>query len=141
MTVDTWLGSAKKSLRLAALCSAMCGALCAALPARAAWQLHVATATADHYADDASLQALSGMRRVWELQDLRAPDARGVRSWRSFVEYDCRGARQRVLERSAFAGPKASGGALAVETVETAWTDVPSGSPAQAVLRWACQRP
>ena len=141
MTVDSWPGPAKKCLRLAALCSAMCGAVCATPPARAAWQLQLATASADHYADDASLQALSGLRRVWELQDLRTPDARGVRSWRSFVEYDCRGARQRVLERSAFAGPKAGGAVLPAEVVEGAWADVPPGSPAAAVLRWACQRP
>lgn len=136
----TWVGAANKCLRFAALCGAMCGAMCITLPARAAWQLQLATASADHYADDASLQALSGLRRVWELQDLRMPDARGVRSWRSFVEYDCRGGRQRVLERSAFAGPKASGGVLPVESVEGVWADVRPGSPAATMLRWACQR-
>lgn len=124
-------------LRLAALWSVSWIAL---VPAQAAWQLQLAAPTADHYADDASLQALSGMRRVWELQDLRMPDARGVRSWRSFVEYDCRGARQRVLERSGFAGPKAGGAVLSVAAVPGDWTEVPPGGAAEAVLRWACQR-
>ena len=138
MTVATRHDAAMKRLLRAALCSAWGGAL---VPAQAAWQLQLATPAADHYADDASLQAISGMRRVWELQDLRTPDARGVRSWRSFVEYDCRGARQRVLERSAFAGAKASGTVLPVEAVSGAWADVQPGSAAESVLRWACQRP
>lgn len=138
MTVATRHGAAMNRLLRAALCCAWGAAL---VPAQAAWQLQLATPVADHYADDASLQAISGMRRVWELQDLRTPDARGVRSWRSFVEYDCRGARQRVLERSAFAGAKASGTVLPVEAVSGAWADVQPGSAAESVLRWACQRP
>lgn len=133
----TPVAGATRGLRLAALWSVWWVAM---VPAHAAWQLQRATPVADHYADDASLQALSGMRRVWELEDLRTPDARGVRSWRSFVEYDCRGARQRVLERRGFAGAKAGGAVLSVAEVPGDWAEVPPGGAAEAVLRWACQR-
>lgn len=108
-------------------------------PAEAAWQLQRATPAAEYFVDDASVQALSGLRRVWELQELRAPDARGVRSLRSFVEYDCRGARQRVLERTAFTGPKAGGAVVVIDAVAGGWAAVAPGSPADAVLRWACK--
>lgn len=112
--------------------------LCPLAPASAAWQLQLATPAAEFFVDDASLQALSGSRRVWVLQELRVPDARGVRSLRSFVEFDCRGARQRVIEQTAFAGPRAGGAVVGIGAAAPDWADVAPGSPAAALLRWAC---
>lgn len=49
------------------------------------------------------------VRRVWEMQDLKQPDADGVSSRRYLNEYDCANKMYRISRMSSFAGPQLSG--------------------------------
>ncbi|MBP8148356.1 MAG: hypothetical protein KAY21_01425 [Limnohabitans sp.] len=56
-----------------------------------------------------SIEKEDSIRRVWEMQDLKAPDADGVMSRRYLNEYDCQYKMHRMSQVSSFSGPKLSG--------------------------------
>ena len=84
-------------------------ALFAALPAWAAWQFMTETDTERHYIDLSTIRASGNMRRAWTLVDWKVPFSDGTRSIRAFIEYDCKEARSRMLDSTAFTGQMGTG--------------------------------
>jgi hypothetical protein len=61
------------------------------------------------YVNRPSIEKDDTIRRVWEMQDLKAPDADGVMSRRYLNEYDCQYKMHRMSQVTSFSGPKLSG--------------------------------
>ncbi len=61
------------------------------------------------YMDRSSIQREENVFRVWEIQDLKAPDADGVRSRRYLNEYDCKHQMYRIGNMTSYAGPMLTG--------------------------------
>jgi hypothetical protein len=73
------------------------------------WTRLVQTQTMTFYVNKNAIEKDGDVRRIWELQDLKAPDPEGVRSRRYLNEYDCREKMHRIGQMASFAGPMASG--------------------------------
>ncbi len=52
-----------------------------------------------YYLDLLTIKKDGNVRRVWHLQDLDVPD-KGVRSRQTYMEYDCKNTRYRMLDFS-----------------------------------------
>jgi hypothetical protein len=65
------------------------------------------------------------IRRVWEMQDLKAPDPEGVRSRRYLNEYDCQYKMHRMGQMTSFAGPKMTGQTVATVNEMGYWRKIP----------------
>jgi hypothetical protein len=61
------------------------------------------------YVNRNSIEKENTIRRVWEMQDLKTPDAEGVRSRRYLNEYDCNYKMHRLGQMTSYAGPKMTG--------------------------------
>ena len=61
------------------------------------------------YMDRSSIQREENVVRVWEIQDLKAPDADGVLSRRYLNEYDCKYQMYRIGNMTSHAGPMLTG--------------------------------
>jgi hypothetical protein len=61
------------------------------------------------YVNRNSIEKEDTVRRVWEMQDLKQPDAQGVRSRRYLNEYDCYHKMHRLGQMTSYAGPKMTG--------------------------------
>ena len=61
------------------------------------------------YVNRNSIEKENTIRRVWEMQDLKTPDAQGVRSRRYLNEYDCNYKMHRLGQMTSYAGPKMTG--------------------------------
>jgi hypothetical protein len=61
------------------------------------------------YVSRPSIEKDDTIRRVWEMQDLKVPDADGVLSRRYLNEYDCQYKMHRMSRVTSFSGPKLSG--------------------------------
>ncbi len=90
--------------------SALC--LAASLLPAMAWANWVKVGeseTATLYMDRSTIQREENVVRVWEIQDLKAPDADGVRSRRYLNEYDCKYQMYRIGNMTSHAGPMLTG--------------------------------
>ena len=90
--------------------SAAC--LCAALLPALAWANWVRvgeTETMTLYMDRSSMQREEDVQRVWEIQDLKVPDADGVRSRRYLNEYNCKYQMHRIGNMVSYSGPMLTG--------------------------------
>lgn len=61
------------------------------------------------YMDRSSIQREENVVRVWEIQDLKAPDADGVRSRRYLNEYDCKYQMYRIGNMTSYSAPMLTG--------------------------------
>lgn len=97
-----------RSWLLRGLCGlTLCGAL---LPSTAlAWTRIGETEEVTLYVNRNSIEKEDNIRRVWEMQDLKAPDEQGVRSRRYLNEYDCQYKMHRLGQMTSYAGPKMTG--------------------------------
>jgi hypothetical protein len=77
------------------------------------------------YVNRNSIEKADAVRRVWEMQDLKAPDAEGVRSRRYLNEYDCNYKMHRIGQMTSFAGPKMSGQKIATVDEMGYWRKIP----------------
>jgi hypothetical protein len=77
------------------------------------------------YVNRNSIEKVDTVRRVWEMQDLKAPDAEGVRSRRYLNEYDCNYKMHRIGQMTSFAGPKMSGQKIATVDEMGYWRKIP----------------
>lgn len=74
-----------------------------------AWTRIGETSEVTLYVNRNSIEREDNIRRVWEMQDLKTPDAEGVRSRRYLNEYDCTYKMHRIGQMTSFAGPKMTG--------------------------------
>jgi len=61
------------------------------------------------YVNRHTIEKEDSIRRVWEMQDLKKPDAQGVQSRRYLNEYDCNYKMHRLGQMTSYAGPKLTG--------------------------------
>jgi hypothetical protein len=66
--------------------------------------------------------------RVWEIQDMAAPDPEGVRSRQYVNEYDCKHRMHRIGRMSSYAGPMLTGRKLFEVDEFGYWRALPPGS-------------
>lgn len=116
---------AAKHLGLAALTIALTFACIS--PAHAAWTRIGKTESVTLYVNRDSVVTEGDVRRMWEMQDLAAPDADGVRSRRYLNEYDCKNKVYRVSQMTSFAGPKLTGAKLFEVAEPGYWRKIPPG--------------
>lgn len=108
-----------------------CGLCCVGLlgglaPVSAwAWTRIGETPEVTLYVNRNSIERVDTIRRVWEMQDLKAPDAEGVRSRRYLNEYDCNYKMHRMGQMTSFAGPKMTGEKVAVVNEMGYWRKIP----------------
>ena len=112
------VGLASLALALAFACVA---------PAQAAWTRIGKTDTVTLYVNRDSVETEGDVRRMWEMQDLVAPDADGVRSRRYLNEYDCKNKMYRISQMTSFAGPKLTGAKLFEVPDPGYWRKIPPG--------------
>jgi hypothetical protein len=106
------------------LCIA-CLAGCLAPVTAWAWTRIGETAEVTLYVNRNSIERDDNIRRVWEMQDLKTPDAEGVRSRRYLNEYDCTYKMHRLSQMTSFAGPKMTGEKVAEVKDKGYWRKIP----------------
>ena len=77
------------------------------------------------YVNRSAIERENNIRRVWEMQDLKAPDAEGVRSRRYLNEYDCTYKMHRLGQMTSYAGPKLTGEKVANVKEMGYWRKIP----------------
>lgn len=77
------------------------------------------------YVNRNSIEKVDTVRRVWEMQDLKTPDAEGVRSRRYLNEYDCNYKMHRMGQMTSFSGPKMTGEKVATVNEMGYWRKIP----------------
>lgn len=73
------------------------------------WTRLVETQTMTFYVNRNSIEKDGDIRRMWEMQDLKAADPQGVMSRRYLNEYDCKEKMHRIGQMVSFSGPRLSG--------------------------------
>jgi hypothetical protein len=81
------------------------------------------------YMDRSTIQREENVVRVWEIQDLKAPDADGVRSRRYMNEYDCKYQMYRISSMTSYSGPMLTGQKLFDVDTKGLWRKVGGLSP------------
>ncbi len=76
--------------------------------------------------------------RVWEIQDMKAPDPEGVMSRRYRAEYDCKHRMHRIGRMESFAGPMLTGQRLFEVDEMGYWRQAPKGSVFAQALSLHC---
>lgn len=96
------------------------------LPASAnAWTRIGETPEVTLYVNRQTIEKEDRVRRVWEMQDLKTPDADGVMSRRYLNEYDCQYKMHRLGQVSSYAGPKLTGKKLVDVNEMGYWRKIP----------------
>ena len=103
-----------------------------------AWAGWVKVGEIAFYVDVDTIQVNGDIRRVWELQDLKAGDSTAALSRRIWVEYDCKAERRRLLSLTAHSGPMANGSVLVTLNRASEWDFIASGATASAPLKFVC---
>ena len=111
----------------------------AAAPAAAQWVKADDPENAIHYIDSATISKAGQIRKVWVTQYLKEKGPDGEMSRRAFLEYDCAGARFRVLSISKHSQAMSSGQSLSSQgTTPQEPRYVPRDMPAATVQRIVC---
>lgn len=100
----------------------------------------VADAVSERFIDTKAIRQtgpMNTMRRVWELTNL----AKSASSTKSYVEYDCKDRRVRVLEENSFSETWAQGVNLSIagkEGKHALWSEIGKGSASEIVFNRVC---
>jgi hypothetical protein len=115
------------SMRAVVRWSLCCAGLVVGLAPSAAWAWTRIGETPEVtlYVNRNSIERDDNIRRVWEMQDLKTPDAEGVRSRRYLNEYDCTYKMHRLGQMTSFAGPKMTGAKVAEVKEMGYWRKIP----------------
>jgi len=115
--------SLRDLLRWGLCCAGLAGGL---LPLSAqAWTRMGETQDVTLYVNRSAIEREDRIRRVWEMQDLKTPDADGVRSRRYLNEYDCTYKMHRLGQMSSYAGPRLTGEKVAEVKDMGYWRKIP----------------
>lgn len=110
-------------------------------PVSAEWLLVDGNGKANVYVEAETINRHGEWVRVWVMDDLKIPQARGLRKYlssRAEEEHDCIKERFRLLALEYFSGNMGSGDVLYRTSGESNWTAVPRGTLAQSVWRFVC---
>jgi len=83
--------------------------LCSSASWAMSWTKLVETQTMTFYVNRNAIERDGDIRRIWEMQDLKAADPEGVMSRRYQNEYDCKEKMHRIGRMTSFSGPRLSG--------------------------------
>ncbi|MFM8548468.1 MAG: surface-adhesin E family protein [Betaproteobacteria bacterium] len=135
----------------AALLLCMVGAFCLApdtwaqpavpaAPPRAEppWEKLGETPVLTLYMDRASIQREGAIRRVFEMQDLKAPDPEGVLSRRYVNEYDCDNQMHRIGRMTSWSGALLTGRKLFDVSDWGYWRKIPANGLFTLGFRMVC---
>lgn len=89
------------------------------------WTKLVETQTMTFFVNRNSIEREGSVRRIWEMQDLKAADPEGVMSRRYLNEYDCKEKMHRIGQMVSFSGPKLTGKPLFSVTDWGYWRKIP----------------
>ncbi|WP_293752202.1 surface-adhesin E family protein [Limnohabitans sp. Rim8] len=115
--------SMRAVVRWSLCCAGLAG--CLSPLAAQAWTRIGETQDLTLYVNRKSIEREDRIRRVWEMQDLKKPDAEGVRSRHYLNEYDCTYKMHRLGQMSSFAGPKLTGEKVADVKDMGYWRKIP----------------
>jgi hypothetical protein len=110
-------------------------------PVSAEWLLVDGNGKANVYVEAETINRHGEWVRVWVMDDLKIPQARGLRKYlssRAEEEHDCIKERFRLLTLEYFSGNMGSGDVLYKTSGESNWTAVPRGTLAQSVWKFVC---
>ena len=110
-------------------------------PVSAEWLLVDGNGKANVYVEAETINRHGEWVRVWVMDDLKIPQARGLRKYlssRAEEEHDCIKERFRLLALEYFSGNMGSGDVLYRTSGASNWTAVPRGTLAQSVWRFVC---
>ena len=111
----------------------------AAAPAWAQWAKVDNAENAIHYIDSASIGKDGQMRKVWVTQYLTDKSPDGEMARRALLEYDCAGARFRILSISKYSAAMPDGKyRLSLGNASQAGHEIPANIPAATVQRIIC---
>lgn len=101
--------------------------LCAVLAplSAGAWTRIGETPEVTLFVDRQSIEKEGRIRRVWEMQDLKTPDAEGVRSRRYLNEYDCEYKMHRLGQMTSYAGSRLKGNKIVTVNEMGYWRKIP----------------
>ncbi len=97
-------------------------------PGESPWARVGETLAMTTYWDRSSASREGFIVRVWEIQDMRAPDPEGVVSRRYRAEYDCKHRMHRIGRMVSFDGPMLTGKQLFDVDEMGYWRQAPRGS-------------
>ena len=109
--------------------------------AAAQWVTMGDNGQAEIYIDKTTIARSGDTAKMWSLQELKQPGSAGGAAYVSLKrldEYDCKEARMRGVEISAFPQPMAQGTAVASEKGSGAWTKVAPDSAIEKMWKIAC---
>ena len=89
------------------------------------WTRLVETQTMTFYVNRNAIEKEGDIRRIWEMQDLKAADPEGVMSRRYLNEYDCKEKMHRIGQMVSFSGPKLTGKPLFEVSEWGYWRKIP----------------
>lgn len=95
-------------------------------PTPGVWDKIGETAALTLYIDRSTLQREGAVRRIIEMQDLKAPDPDGVLSRRYLNEYDCENKMHRIGRMTSYAGAMLSGKKLFDVSEMGYWRAIPA---------------
>jgi hypothetical protein len=111
----------------------------AAVPAWAQWVKVDDAENAIHHIDSGTIGKDGQMRKVWVTQYLKEKGAGGEMARRVFIEYDCAGARFRILSVAKYSGAVPDGKyRLSQQPASQAGPEIPGSIPAVTAQRIIC---
>ena len=120
----TFLCSSWRTWRGLAATLALAGA-CAGTAWAMSWTRLVETQTMTFYVNKNAIEKDGDIRRIWEMQDLKAANPEGVLSRRYLNEYDCKEKVHRIGQMVSFSGPKLTGKPLFEVAEWGYWRKIP----------------
>jgi len=94
------------------------------------------------YAARSTIRRSGNLVTMWDMHDFKAQQAfqgKQYLSLKNQMEYDCKGARSRLLSTTAYSGHSGKGGVVVSDVpVSPAWQAFAGGSPAEALSKIAC---
>lgn len=100
----------------------------AIIPGESPWIALGETPAMTLYWDRSSRVRDDQVLKVWEIQDMKAPDPDGVQSRRYRNEYDCKHRMYRLSAMTSYAGPMLTGAKLFELDDEGVWRQMPPNS-------------
>jgi hypothetical protein len=97
----------------------------------------------DVYVARASIRRSGDSAQMWDLRDFKTAQAfqgKPFLSVRNHYEYDCAGARRRMLSTTGFSGHMGQGAVVASDHSGLPWEAVPPGGPVRDHWQAACTR-
>jgi hypothetical protein len=107
---------------------------------RAEWVPYRETDKVVYYLETATIQRDNNFLSVWEIQDLKQPDASRALSRMVLFEYECTQALFRILAVRVYSDNLAAGRLIAFDETPGSWDYIPGDTPAAEAIRILCRK-